>query len=58
MKGVQHIAEFKCKENVAVLFARSIGANFLVCMGVFFAMSAEDVPGKILGCFLPVLIAP
>jgi formate/nitrite transporter len=28
--------------------------NFLVCLGVFMALSAKDTAGKILGAFLPV----
>jgi len=36
-------------------FCRGIGCNWLVCLAVMIAIAAKDIPGKILGCFFPVM---
>ncbi|MDE6416533.1 MAG: formate/nitrite transporter family protein [Duncaniella sp.] len=33
---------------------RGIGANWLVCLAVWLAMSADTLGGKVLGCWIPV----
>lgn len=40
-----------------VLFVvRGILCNWLVCLGVMFGMVSKSVPGKILGCWLPIVV--
>jgi len=36
-------------------FFRAIGCNWLVCLAVLMAMSAQDIGGKILGIFFPIM---
>ena len=36
-------------------FFRAIGCNWLVCLAVMLAMSAQDIGGKILGIFFPIM---
>src|SRR3954447_19395057 len=37
------------------IFLRALGCNWLVCLAVWVAMSAEDTGGKILGIFFPIM---
>jgi formate/nitrite transporter len=37
------------------IFLRAMGCNWLVCLAVWVAMSAEDTGGKILGIFFPIM---
>jgi formate/nitrite transporter len=37
------------------IFLRAVGCNWLVCLAVWMAMSAEDVGGKILAIFFPIM---
>jgi formate transporter len=37
------------------IFLRAIGCNWLVCLAVWLALSAEDTVGKILGIFFPIM---
>ena len=41
-------------ESDAQVFFRAIGCNWLVCLGVWLALAATDVAGKILGIVLPI----
>lgn len=43
------------KETDQQIFLRAVGCNWLVCLAVWLALSAEDVGGKILGIFFPIL---
>jgi len=36
-------------------FFRAVGCNWLVCLAVMMAMSAQDIGGKILGIFFPIM---
>ena len=40
--------------NLAYFF-RGIGCNWLVCLAVLIAISAQDISGKILGIFFPIM---
>lgn len=53
--AVKKIAENKTSLDFMVVFWRGIGANWLVCLGVWLALSADDVAGKILGIWFPVM---
>ncbi|MGZ4513111.1 MAG: formate/nitrite transporter family protein [Mycobacterium sp.] len=37
------------------IFLRGMGCNWLVCLAVWLAIAAEDVAGKILGIFFPIM---
>jgi formate/nitrite transporter len=37
------------------IFLRAVGCNWLVCLAVWLALSANDTAGKILGIFFPIL---
>src|SRR5688572_26661945 len=37
------------------IFLRAMGCNWLVCLGVWMALAAEDVAGKILAIFFPIM---
>jgi formate/nitrite transporter len=37
------------------IFLRAVGCNWLVCLAVWMAMSAEDIGGKILAIFFPIM---
>ena len=36
-------------------FFRAVGCNWLVCLAILSAMAAEDIGGKILGIFFPIM---
>jgi formate/nitrite transporter len=37
------------------IFTRAVGCNWLVCLAVWMALGAEDVAGKILAIFFPIM---
>jgi formate/nitrite transporter len=37
------------------IFLRAVGCNWLVCLAVWLAMAAEDIGGKILAIFFPIM---
>ncbi|RKS80514.1 formate/nitrite transporter [Motilibacter peucedani] len=37
------------------IFLRAVGCNWLVCLAVWLAMAADDIGGKILGIFFPIM---
>ncbi len=37
------------------IFLRAMGCNWLVCLAVWMAMAAEDIAGKILAIFFPIM---
>ena len=49
-------ADLKCSLSFADAFLRGIMCNILVCLGVWMAFAANDVAGKIIGLFFPVMI--
>jgi formate/nitrite transporter len=50
-----NIAAAKCKLSFGVAFIRAILCNWLVCLAVFMATAARDVPGKMLACYVPIM---
>ena len=38
------------------VFLKGIGANWFVCLAVWLAMSGRSLVGKIIGCWLPVMV--
>ena len=49
------IASAKCKLSFGVAFIRAIFCNWLVCLAVFMATAARDIPGKMLACYVPIM---
>jgi formate transporter len=37
------------------IFLRAVGCNWLVCLAVWMAMAAEDIAGKVLAIFFPIM---
>jgi formate/nitrite transporter len=42
-------------ETATEIFLRALGCNWLVCLAVWVAMTANDTGGKILGIFFPIM---
>jgi formate/nitrite transporter len=49
------IATLKCNLPFWVAFIRGVFCNWLVCLAVFMATAARDIPGKILACYVPIM---
>ncbi len=49
------IASAKCQLPFEVALIRGILCNWLVCLAVFMATAARDIPGKILACYAPIM---
>ncbi len=43
------------EESEWQIFLRAVGCNWLVCLAVWLALAAEDVAGKILAIFFPIM---
>jgi formate/nitrite transporter len=53
---LEEIATLKAiEENEWEIFLRAVGCNWLVCLAVWMAFAAEDVAGKILAIFFPIM---
>ncbi len=55
LSSVVGIAQGKVAQGFLVLMLKGIGCNWLVCLAVWLAVSADDVAGKILGIWFPVM---
>jgi len=55
--GIRALTIANSKVNIGFmqLIARGIVCNWLVCLAVWTATSAEDTTGKILACFFPIM---
>ena len=49
------IAAVKCNLSFTSALIRGIFCNWLVCLAVFMAVSARDVTGKLLACYVPIM---
>lgn len=49
------IATAKCQLSFWVAFVRGVLCNWLVCLAVFMATAARDIPGKLLACYVPIM---
>jgi formate/nitrite transporter len=53
---LEEIATLKANtETNLEVFLRAVGCNWLVCLAVWMAMAAQDVAGKILAIFFPIM---
>ncbi|PLY02877.1 MAG: FdhC protein [Desulfuromonas sp.] len=50
-----NIAARKCNLPFIEALIRGILCNWLVCLAIFMAVAARDVPGKILACYAPIM---
>jgi formate/nitrite transporter len=56
LERLTSIAEKKgLEETEWQIFIRAVGCNWLVCLAVWMAFAAEDVAGKILAIFFPIM---
>ncbi|GAO29371.1 formate/nitrite transporter family protein [Geofilum rubicundum] len=55
LESVTGIAEAKTSASFFTVFAKGIGANWLVALAVWLAFAAQDVSGKILAIWFPVM---
>src|SRR5690606_10082212 len=49
------VAASKVNEPFLMAFISGIGANWLVCLAVWIAYAANDIAGKILGIWFPIM---
>lgn len=52
--GFYAIAEAKSSNPFLVTLLKGVGANWLVCLAVWLAMSSKSMVGKVIGLWLPV----
>lgn len=50
-----HLADHKVNQDFLTVLLKGIGANWLVCMGVWLGCASNDVMGKCLGIWIPVM---
>jgi len=55
LSAVRAMARAKTGLPFMAAFWRGVGCNWLVCLAVWLAAAAEDVPGKILGVWFPIM---
>jgi formate transporter len=55
LASIVSIAESKVSQDFGILLLKGIGCNWLVCLGVWLAVSADDVAGKVLGIWFPIM---
>ncbi|CAA9496659.1 MAG: Formate efflux transporter (TC 2.A.44 family) [uncultured Solirubrobacteraceae bacterium] len=53
LEGLAH--KKAVEETEWQIFLRAVGCNWLVCLAVWMALAAEDVAGKILAIFFPIM---
>jgi formate/nitrite transporter len=53
---LHHYTEAKVYQPWAAVFVKGIGANWLVCLGMFMGYAAKDITGKCIGIWIPVMI--
>ena len=49
------ISEAKVSQCFWVLFLRGLGCNWLVCLAIWMALASEEIAGKILGIWFPIM---
>jgi formate/nitrite transporter len=56
LQRLSAIAEAKAKtETDWQIFLRAMGCNWLVCLAVWMALAADDIGGKVLAIFFPIM---
>jgi len=49
-------SEAKVNQDFLKVFIKGIGANWLVCLGMFMGYAAKDIMGKCIGIWIPVML--
>jgi len=49
------VANAKCGLDFTTAFLRGVGCNWLVCLAIWLAISADDIAGKILAIWFPIM---
>ncbi|MBC7251582.1 MAG: formate/nitrite transporter family protein [Anaerolineae bacterium] len=55
LSAVQGIASAKVSMSFGAAFWRAVGCNWLVCLAVWLAVSANDIAGKVWGIWFPIM---
>ena len=50
------LATVKCKLSFWVAFVRGILCNWLVCLAIVMATAARNISGKLLACYVPIMV--
>lgn len=50
------LATKKVDQNFVNVFVKGIGANWLVCLGMWMGFAAKDITGKCIGIWIPVML--
>lgn len=53
---LHHYSEAKIDQDFLRVFTKGIGANWLVCLGMFMGYAAKDISGKSIGIWIPVML--
>lgn len=53
---LHHYAEVKVNQDFLTVFIKGIGANWLVCLGMWMGYAAKDIIGKCIGIWIPVML--
>ena len=53
LEGIAH--KKAVEETELQIFLRGLGCNWLVCLAVWMALSAQDIAGKVLAIFFPIM---
>jgi len=53
---LHHYAEAKVNQDFWNVFIKGIGANWLVCLGMFMGYASKDIIGKCIGIWIPVML--
>ncbi|MDR1503004.1 MAG: formate/nitrite transporter family protein [Prevotella sp.] len=53
---LHHYAEVKVSQDFTTVFIKGIGANWLVCLGMWMGYAAKDIIGKCIGIWIPVML--
>ena len=51
-----HFTEGKVYQDWGAVFVKGIGANWLVCLGMFMGYAAKDIYGKCIAIWIPVML--
>lgn len=51
-----HYTEAKVNQDFIKILLKGIGANWLVCLGMFMGYSAKDITGKCIAIWIPVML--
>ena len=49
------VSEFKVNQSFWILFLKAIGCNWLVCLSIWMAVASDEISGKILGIWFPIM---